>query len=83
MNHKKEYWLEKEFVNDPKLVIENQKHDLLMEFRCPDRWLIRMSKDKTQFRDWEIKQKLRKVDPKTCQPLTQNKTYLDYLRDTG
>lgn len=31
-----------------------QKYDVLLEFRCPDRWLVRMSTSPTVYRDWEI-----------------------------
>lgn len=42
-----------------------------------------MSKKPTQFQDWEIQNDLRVVDNKTCQPLTTNQTYLDYLEFNG
>jgi hypothetical protein len=48
-----------ETVQDEKLIEANQKHDLLMEFRCPDKWLIRMSWKPTMYEDWEIKNNLR------------------------
>lgn len=54
-----------------------------MEFRCPNIWLIRMSKKHTEFQDWEMDQDLRAVDPTTCVPLTRNQTYLDYLDFKG
>lgn len=40
-------------LEDPDLISDNQKHDVLLEFRCPDKWLVRMSKNATRFMDWE------------------------------
>lgn len=51
-----------------------------MEFRCPDRWLIRMSNKPTMYQDWEIKNDLRRVDDKTCALVTKNNTYIEYLK---
>lgn len=79
----REYWKKSEIIQDETLVEDDQKYDVLLEFRCPDKWLVRMSKEPTQFQDWELKNELRVVDPKTCIPTTSNQTYLAYLDYKG
>lgn len=47
---------------DPKIIKANQMSDVLLEFRCPDIWLVRGSFDNTVITSEELK--LMKVDPK-------------------
>lgn len=57
---------------------QDQKFDVLLEFRCPDIWLVRMSKQITKYHQWEIPNRV--VDGQECKPLTTNTTYIDYLK---
>lgn len=66
-------------VADEHLAEQNQKYDLLLEFSCPDRWLVRMAKKPTHYLDYELTEHLRLVDSKTCKPLTDNTTYIEQL----
>ena len=47
-------WLKKEVLVNETAFEAAQKFDVLLEFRCPDRWLVRMSTTPTIYRDWEI-----------------------------
>lgn len=73
----------KSVIDGKHLVESNQKHDILLEYRCPDRWLVRMSWNQTQYYDWEFDEKKRIVDPKTCASITTDLEYRDYLNKTG
>jgi len=76
-------WKNKEVVQNETVYTDDQKHDLLLEFRCPDRWLARMSNKPTMYRDWEIEKNLRQVDPDTCALLTSNSSYVEELNKRG
>jgi len=48
------------------MIKRNQRHDILLEFRCPDRWLVRAAIEPTVVNETMLKQL--KVDPRSKSP---------------
>lgn len=68
-------------ANKKEVIEANQRYDVLLEFRCPDRWLVRMSKEPTRYTDEEKAKRV--VDPATCYPITTDKAFIEKLNRAG
>lgn len=55
---------------DPEVIKNNQMYDVLLEYRCPDVWLVRASKSNTMITETQLKEY--KVNPnKNCRRVVE------------